>query len=309
MLEEVPRCPLCRSGRHHRCRSLNVAFEGGIYNSHLWQCRACGHRWFSPRVTAVGIARAYAADYLWQAPDAEGGLMAAAAEAYRRQLLTYEVQKDIRLTRLKSGSRILDYGTGYGDRLEHFSTRGMRVAGYEPFFRPEHRVRTEIYARWEQVQAAVDRNSPDMVQFNHVLGHIHDPGQPQSLFKRLKPGAWVVVRTPNPDSVQARLCGSRWQALDPPRMLHLFSVAGLGAWLSDLGFVCRRVDYDFHLLHPPTLVLSLFPFLDPLKSGGQLPTLRILAWGGATLLAVPVVAIEGLMGCTAIYTAYFQKTG
>ena len=82
--------------------------------------------------------------------------------------------------------------------------------------------------------------------------------------------------------------------------------------LEKAGFVIQRTDPFMNWWHPPTLVLSLFPSLDPQKAwereGKGQPTLfRRVAWIALTLMVGPLTWIENVIGHGAIITAYAVK--
>ena len=234
--------------------------------------------------------------------------MPSAASWYRHHLLDYEVKKDIKNTGAKRGDLVLDYGAGYGDRLRHFENHGLAAMGYEPFFQFSSRLKEKIFTDRGRMLRDMEDNSLDMLQFNHVLGHMHDLAQINEVLNKLKPGRWLVLRTPICDSIQASLFGPRWQAIDPPRTLHFFSAQSLKTWPAACGLQFRRFDFNFSLIHPPTMVLSMFPTLDPLKPGS--PTISFIKhfiWGILTIAAGPLVKIESLLRKTSVVTAYFQK--
>lgn len=55
--------------------------------------------------------------------------------------------------------------------------------------------------------------------------------------KHLRPGGLLMVSTPNPDSLQARILRSRWPHLDVPRHLYLIPRSWLHSFARKHGFV------------------------------------------------------------------------
>jgi SAM-dependent methyltransferase len=148
-----------------------------------------------------------------------------------------------------------------------------------------------------------------------VLEHVHDPRRLLAEAHRiLSPGGWLVVQVPNVRSLQARLFGKRWAAVDIPRDLYYYAPAILGRLLEAGGFEVVRVVHRTSLLHPPTAAISLVPWADPQRfwkaeaegaAAGGLA--RRLAWAAATVAVMPAVWLESRLGAGAIPTTFARK--
>jgi len=71
----------------------------------------------------------------------------------------------------------------------------------------------------------------DAVTLFNVIEHVEDPGAVlRSLVERLRPGGLLVMTTPSPACVHARLKGvESWSMLHHPEHLTIFTRAGLDA--------------------------------------------------------------------------------
>ena len=69
----------------------------------------------------------------------------------------------------------------------------------------------------------LDRQPPfDVITLWQVIEHLDDPwGFVRAAAANLKPGGYLIIGTPNPDSFQYRLFGRFWAHLDAPRHLQL----------------------------------------------------------------------------------------
>jgi hypothetical protein len=82
--------------------------------------------------------------------------------------------------------------------------------------------------------------------------------------------------------------------------------------LKKVGFDISKVDHFMNWWHPPTLVISLFPELDPQRAwqkegrGGSSLIQRV-AWILCTLMAGAFTHFESLMKRGAIVTFYARK--
>jgi SAM-dependent methyltransferase len=91
------------------------------------------------------------------------------------------------------------------------------------------------------VGRALDADYPpesfDAVVGSHVVEHLHDPLE---LLRRargwLRAGGELRLWAPNIASLESRVFGAHWSALDVPRHLHHFTPTTLGAVLAEAGF-------------------------------------------------------------------------
>src|SRR5206468_7617752 len=122
--------------------------------------------------------------------------------------------------------------------LAQFRERGWGVEGVEI----DPRARAPARERYGlKIHATIPAGEFDAVIMNHVLEHLIDPVRSLVECRSvLKPGAALVATTPNLDSRGHRRFGVSWVALDPPRHLHLFTLASLRAAAHKAGF--ERVE-------------------------------------------------------------------
>jgi 2-polyprenyl-3-methyl-5-hydroxy-6-metoxy-1,4-benzoquinol methylase len=153
----------------------------------------------------------------------------------------------------------------------------------------------------------------DVVTLYHVLEHTHDPSSVcKEIARILKEDGHLVIQVPNADSWQYRLFKERWAAFDVPRDLFYFTPRTIKALLAKAGFEVVKVDHFMNWWHPPTLVISLFPGLDPQKAWeqegkGRTTLLRRVFWIVCTLMAGPLTRLESLVGRGAIVTYYAKR--
>ncbi len=81
------------------------------------------------------------------------------------------------------------------------------------------------------------RESYDIVTCFNVIEHVVDPHAFLSAMVRcVNPGGMLVVSTPNPRCIRARIKGlSKWERVDPPHHLNLFSKNALSGMLKKNG--------------------------------------------------------------------------
>ena len=140
-----------------------------------------------------------------------------------------------RLDQIAPPGPVLDVGAGDGALLDALAARGREAVGLERrSTRPDVRASelAEISERWAAIV------------FWHSLEHLRDPGQAlDRAAGLLEPRGVIVIAMPNPASIQARLFGDRWLALDMPRHLTHVPAAALLARLRSAGMNPQRVSY------------------------------------------------------------------
>jgi 2-polyprenyl-3-methyl-5-hydroxy-6-metoxy-1,4-benzoquinol methylase len=129
------------------------------------------------------------------------------------------------------GGQLLDVGCGGGEFLGRMRQLGWRAVGVEPDPKAVEVARSvrglDVRPGTLEEQHFEDDRF-DAVTSSHVIEHVHDPlAFLRECARVTKVGGRVVVVTPNTASLGHRRLGTDWIGLDPPRHLHLFSVATL----------------------------------------------------------------------------------
>ena len=145
------------------------------------------------------------------------------------------------VSRYQQSGRLLDVGCSTGIFLNEMRRSGhWEVYGVEPAAFPARIARECFGLRVFQqtlLEAKFPENYFDVVTFWDVLEHTPDPKEClQETYRILKPGGWVFIQTPDPNSWEAKLFGPWWRGYEAPRHLHLFPVPTLTNQLGLLGF-------------------------------------------------------------------------
>ena len=188
------------------------------------RCPECGLQWVSPRPSPAEIGRYYPETYSWK-PAAEGPESAVhrLERWYRFHLLRFETRQLLAHTDLAPGDPVLDVGCSTGDRLLAMKQAGLVPAGVEigpaaDFAR--RRLGLDV-RRGTLPEARFETGRFRAVTLYNVLEHVHDPCEILAEIRRiLAPRGWLAIQSPNARSLQARLFGRRWAAVDAPRDLY-----------------------------------------------------------------------------------------
>ena len=201
------------------------------------QCAGCGLQFTNPRPDAASIGKYYESAAYVSHNSAARGLV---NRAYRVARYFTMRRKVALITKLNGGraGRLLDYGCGTGHFLARAKRTGWQVTGLEP----HAGARQDAAARVGQpileaaALAALPPASFDVVTLWHVLEHVHTLQETVSqLVKSLKPGGYLLIAVPNPDSLDAQHYRQYWAAYDVPRHLYHFVPATMRPLLAQHG--------------------------------------------------------------------------
>jgi len=110
---------------------------------------------------------------------------------------------------------LLDYGCGNGLFVEYLRGRGFKHChGYDPYG-----------ARGGYGDPAGLACGPfDYILLQDVLEHVEDPNELlQEMDRHLRPGGYILVGTPNADSIDLRRTAEFWNEIHVPYHLHIFT--------------------------------------------------------------------------------------
>lgn len=135
--------------------------------------------------------------------------------------------------------RLLDAGCGTGTLLEVARERGWNASGVDPSAASVARVREMGFVATEGNIEDLDLApaSMDAVTLMQVLEHVPDPRPLLAACRRvLRPGGALVVATPNPESLLARVKRERFNYWIPPMHVAWYTPGALERLLRASGF-------------------------------------------------------------------------
>jgi SAM-dependent methyltransferase len=266
------------------CAWCGAPLRGGERLRGRIRCRACGTATTDPWPSPAELDAAYSG---WYRPDA--GRFSGLGDRLLRRTRATLAQ---RIDRIAPPGPVLDVGAGDGALLAALRARGRDAVGLE-------REPSGPGMRGGDV-AAQEQGTWAAVIFWHSLEHLPEPGAAvESVAALLLPGGVAIVAVPNAASLQARLFGDRWLALDLPRHLVHLTAASLLSKLGAAGLAVERVGYlrggqvVFGWLHGLVGLLPGHPSLyDAIRRPGARAepldaSQRFLALAAAILLLLP----------------------
>lgn len=137
--------------------------------------------------------------------------------------------------------RLLEVGSSYGGFLAEARRDGWDVTGIELDERATRYAREQfglrvflgtLHDHLERLQGPYE-----VVAMFHVIEHVPAPVQLLQICRKLlKPGGLLILKTPNVESLVAKLTGASWQWIYPPAHIHLYSPTTLATLLVKAGY-------------------------------------------------------------------------
>jgi len=214
-----------------------------------YRCDACGLHFVWPLPEPEVLSAFYGEDHRPAADDP-------AYQADRRY--ASPISRETLLGDLPDGysmrdRTLLDVGCGLGYFLDAVRKDFRRVRGIEVSESRRTFARKSLGLEVLEGEAAaipLADECEDVIILWHVLEHLPDLGAALREVRRvLKPEGLLVIVTPNPGSITARLLGHRWYYFTPPGHLYLFPPRALVRFLESEGFGVLTVRTDTLLLH------------------------------------------------------------
>jgi 2-polyprenyl-3-methyl-5-hydroxy-6-metoxy-1,4-benzoquinol methylase len=138
----------------------------------------------------------------------------------------------------RGSGRLLDVGTGAGDRLVQFADAGWEVVGQDLDPKAGHLAKGRgIAVHHCSVEELIEREEPfDLIGLTHVLEHATDQAALlRSCMAMLAPGGTLCVVAPNAGSLGCLLFGRWWFGLEQPRHLAIPTVESMQRLAGRLG--------------------------------------------------------------------------
>ena len=135
-----------------------------------------------------------------------------------------------KLTELGLSGKLLDVGAGNGFFVSTAkSSFNVDAVGIEPSKKEVEFAREVLNVEILQENLEYHEGTYEAVTAFNVIEHVTDPvGFLKSLLKKMAPKGLLVLTTPNPRCIHARVHGiEKWAMVDPPHHINLFYRQGL----------------------------------------------------------------------------------
>ena len=288
-LVNIVGCPICQSRENDVVLEKltdNVSYAAE-YAANIFVCRDCNHGFLSPVINSSELHLAYHGYYTQSTANLENPSNSS-IDNFSKFTAFYEysykgssdqkgkyifwiaclipfarfyLKRAVRfLPKPSKNSRpkLLDVGCGRGDFLIR-----AQYCGYDCFGIDFDSATINIAnSRGVSASVAEIHDLPldvqyDAIVLSHVVEHVSDPVRLLGdIFKRLKPGGYFYISTPNLDSAGRLTFGKSWRGIDFPRHLQYFNVSNLKLLLNRSGF--ERVEQVYDLPQSVGIIRSSF---------------------------------------------------
>lgn len=307
----------CWCGCDSAALIANVEIDGEERPFPLVRCEQCGVFSLFPLPTETQLLKYYDPSYYGAPSKKFVGPVAAVVSWFQggraRQIAKYVAQ----------GGKILDVGCGNGGFLRNLQQHHYTVEGTEWTEASARRAATgsnlTIYAG-DLLTLDLPRNRYDAISLWHVFEHVPKPFETLQLARDLlSDTGFLFMSMPNHESWQARLFGTSWFHLDPPRHLFGFGPRSIRTALHLAGFEivsCKTFSLEQNPFGFMQSVLNVAGFprdraYGVLKSTDALPErTAILDLFLLSVLAVPgfiLSSIASVFGAGATMTIVARK--
>lgn len=278
-LEEAA-CALCGANE----KTLEYMVEDWKYGVpglfKIVRCSTCGFVYTSPRPSRANLGAFYPPAYAPHAQAADS-LPKKVLRAARKRVFGAPKSRATAMLGFLHNSlsfrsyihkesespRVLDIGCGIGEYLATWQALGWQGEGVEinPDVAATVRSRLGIDVHAANVEELeLPEAQFDLITMCHSLEHTHSPRLVLAHVRRwLKPSGRVLVMVPNYDSLDRRLFGKRWLALEPPRHLLHFDKRTLVRLFETEGFCVEQVGAS----QPDTTIRNLIAALRGPQAG------------------------------------------
>jgi 2-polyprenyl-3-methyl-5-hydroxy-6-metoxy-1,4-benzoquinol methylase len=153
-----------------------------------------------------------------------------------------------------NGKRMLDFGCGLGRLCEVAREYGIQTIGIEPDPCARDAARRHadftVFANLDELERSAPETRFDMIVMWEVVEHLREPWKElQRLRKLLKKDGWLVLTTPNANSLRGILQRGRWMNIANPTHLYYLTRPSLRRVLGWAGF-SEIEEWRFPLRYP-----------------------------------------------------------
>lgn len=213
-----------------------------------------------------------------------------------------------------SKGRLMDFGSGAGHFATSQASQGWDVVALDPYSSASNT--SEYWIDGEKLTINSPDEAFDAITLWYVVEHLSDPRAVIRELRRVtKRGGMLVLAQQDFASIQARVFGSRWLFLDPPRHLWQFTIGSLSDLARQEGYEVVAIERSSIEMGPFTILQSalncvvgnnnyLFKLLksrDLRAAGG--------ASGWRTVVSVVLLPILGPMSLIAYFALLALKSG
>jgi 2-polyprenyl-3-methyl-5-hydroxy-6-metoxy-1,4-benzoquinol methylase len=208
---------------------------GANYPWRYFQCEECGGVQLTPVPSEAQLEEFYNFAYKVE------------PKRHARQMNTIGDRMLDLLESKTSGRRLLEIGCAYGGFLRLAKGRGWSCVGIEASASAAFEASSaglEVYGGSAQSNLrSLGSRKFDVIAMWHVIEHFPDARQVlSSIAPLLTSGGYLTLRTPNAESMGARLLGRRWEWFYAPEHIFLYTARGIRRLLKEFDLELESIS-------------------------------------------------------------------
>ena len=194
------------------------------------RCQKCATLFLNPRVVESDMLALYARPEYYDSAEQRGGYQTYVDDR-QFYLRTYRRRLALIRSKLPIGARVLDVGSGFGYMVEVISAAGFEAWALDVPGTALARCAELVGERAVPLPEADRRLTPacfDAITLFDVFEHLYEPRAALERYRTwLKPGGFLMMTTPDCQSMLARWSGRRWVSYKPPEHVFLYNRASI----------------------------------------------------------------------------------
>lgn len=230
--ESIIACPICKGidfNPFNQCIDFTTTKEKFT----IIQCKTCQLLITSPRPDSNSIGSYYESDKYISHTNNSKNLFDKAYRLIRTFTLRWKLNI---IQSQKLNGKILDYGCGTGEFLNHCKQFNWECYGVEPA-EPARRKASQLTTLYiSDSLIKLNNKKFDVITLWHVLEHVENLNEKLSELKsHLAENGTIFIAVPNHESLDAKIYKTHWAAYDVPRHLWHFSQNNMKVLLATHG--------------------------------------------------------------------------
>ena len=244
MYEKVEKCPSCNSSNFSNytiCDDHSVSHESFA----IMQCNNCQLLVTSPRPDHQSITKYYESEEYISHTGKSSGPITLLYRLIRKQTLKKKLKL---ISKLSTKRKILDYGSGTGEWLDHCNKNGWKTTGIEPSNLAREFSEKEYNLNVSPSLNQIEEKKFSIITLWHVLEHVHHLNELlNDLNSLLSKTGKLIIAVPNHDSYDRKFYKEFWAGYDVHRHLYHFNQLTIKDLLHFHGFKLEKtipMKYD-----------------------------------------------------------------
>jgi 2-polyprenyl-3-methyl-5-hydroxy-6-metoxy-1,4-benzoquinol methylase len=237
-MQEIKVCPVCEGlqlKKYLSCKDYTVSYE----TFQLTKCETCNLIITNPRPDDSKLGKYYISeDYISHTSSAKSLIDRIYLIARK-----FTLDRKLRLiSRYNKPGKLLDYGCGTGEFINHCKSNSWVITGVEPSSVAREKATSLTLTKIKTSLQELGEECFDVITLWHVLEHIPNFEETlKTISKQLNDGGTLFIAVPNYQSLDAEIYKNIWAGYDVPRHLWHFAPSTIKKLLSNNSLTLKEI--------------------------------------------------------------------